>query len=146
MPKIRGIKPELIADAQFAGLFMGEGHLDLCKSARGRSLCPRVRMGLRDDDLPLLEWCRERFGGSLTARPALRAVTWQLTGSAAVGEVLSVLGECRLPAKKFREVALMREAVALVPTRGQHVTDEAVFRLHAIKAELIRLRAYEGVA
>lgn len=146
MPKIRGVKPEPIADAQFAGLFMGEGHLDLSKAARGRSLCPRARMGLRDDDLPLLEWCRERFGGSLTPRPALRSVTWQLTGSAAVGEVLSVLADCRLPAKKFREVALMQEAVSLVPTRGQHVSDEVVFRLHAIKAELIRLRAYEEVA
>ena len=53
-------------EAEFRGLFFGEGPLDLLRPSGGSSLVPRLRLAVRDDDFAIAEWCRSLFGGSLS--------------------------------------------------------------------------------
>lgn len=144
MACIRNLKPESLADAEFIGLFNGEGHLDLCKAGSGRSMVPRVRMAVRDDDVAMLRWCRARFGGSITPSPRTRSACWQLTGRQAVGAVVDLLLSSQITSKKTREAFLVKEALALVPDRGRNISDSSCARLLAIRDELKELRRYKG--
>lgn len=146
MARIRSIKPDPLSDAEFVGLFNGEGHLDLTRAGRGRSLVPRVRIAMRDDDADLLRWCQERFGGHLTPRLAIRSICWQLTGRGAVAEVVGLLLMSRLPSKKTREALLMKEALGLITGRGRHISDETAQRLSEIKDAMKASRRYPGEA
>ena len=143
MARIRNLKPDLIADAEFIGLFNGEGHLDLAKASSGRSMVPRVRMAVRDDDVAVLQWCRARFGGSITPTPKTRSACWQLTGREAVGVVVDLLLTSRITSKKTPEAALVKEALALVPAPGRNISDSSCARLLAIRDELKELRRYK---
>lgn len=144
MARIRSLKPESIADAEFIGLFNGEGHLDLCKAASGRSMVPRVRMAVRDDDIALLQWCQARFGGSITPRQQTRSACWQLTGREAVECVVNLLLTSRIPSKKTCEAVLIKESLSLIPPRGRNIDDASCARLMAIRDELKELRRYKG--
>ena len=143
-PRIRTIKPE-IADAEFRGFFYGEGNVDLCQQGRGPvGLAPRARITVRADDLPLLEWARDRFGGCISHRAA-RGTTeasaqWQLTGADRIRALLDVLEGGYLPSKKRSEFALLREAVDLVGQRGRHADPTSVARRLEIRRELQDLK------
>lgn len=144
MARIRSIKPELTAEeeAEFRGLFFGEGHIDLSRSARGSSLMPRLRIGMRDDDAAVVEWCRSLFGGNISRYTPTRSIVWQLTGKAAVLRALRVLDAGTVPSKKRREVQLLLEAVSLVPDRSVNISPSASRRLHELRDELKGARAY----
>lgn len=148
MARIRTFKPELppVVAAEFRGFFFGEGHLDMCSPAGGRSLVPRARIALREDDVLVLEWVRSRFGGHLSRRASTRSWSWELAGAAAVGRVLAVLADGYIPSKKRREVELLREAVSLIPERGRHIGDGAATRLQEIRLELKAARRFAGVS
>lgn len=151
MPRIRAIKPELITltdieQAEFRGLFFGEGHLDLVRNSSLASLYPRLRIAVRDDDVGVVRWCQGLFGGNLSRRAATRSVAWQLTGHVRVGAALDALEGGVIPSKKRREVALMREAWSLAVPRGVHMPAANRNRLLALRDELKNLRAYtEGM-
>lgn len=140
MPSLGPITAEQAAE--FRGLFFGEGHIDLSRAGRGSSLMPRLRIAVRDDDADLAYWCRELFGGNLSRSVRTRSVCWQLTGRDAVRAAVDVLEGGTLPSKKRAEVALLREALDLVPMRGRHILPAASVRLHAIREELKAARAY----
>lgn len=132
--------------AEFRGLFFGEGHIDLSRAGRGTSLMPRLRIAVRDDDAEIVEWCRSLFGGNLSRSVRTRSICWQLTGRAAVLEAVEILEGGTLPSKKRAEVALLREALSLVPRRGEHIKPEASARLHAIREEMKAVRVYIAAA
>lgn len=142
MSRSNSITPE--EAAEFRGFFFGEGHVDLSRSARGASLLPRLRITLRDDDAAILYWCRDLFGGNLSRRVSVRSLCWQLTGVDAVGRALGVLEAGRIPSKKRPEVAMLREALSLIPPRGKHIDTSAATRLREIHAALIAERSYAG--
>lgn len=132
--------------AEFRGLFFGEGHIDLSRAGRGTSLMPRLRIAVRDDDAEIAEWCRSLLGGNLSRSVRTRSICWQLTGRAAVLEAVEILEGGTLPSKKRAEVALLREALTLVPRRGQHIKPEVSTRLHAIREEMKAVRVYVAAA
>jgi hypothetical protein len=140
MSSLGHITPEQAAE--FRGLFFGEGHIDLARPGHGSSLMPRLRIAVRDDDAKVVEWCRALFGGNLSRSARTRSVCWQLTGRAAVLEVAEILEGGTLPSKKRAEVALLKEALALVPRSGRHIKPDASARLHVIREELKSARVY----
>lgn len=144
MARIRTIKPELTAEmaAELRGFFFGEGHLDLSRSGRGSSLVPRARIALREDDRAILEIIQAWMGGNLSRRAQTRSVCWQLTGFDAVSRLMAVLQGAHLPSKKRREVALISEALTLIPERGRHIPPADAARLHQIRDELKAARRY----
>lgn len=103
-----------------------------------------MRIGLRTDDLAVLEWCRSRFGGSISHRAETRSATWSLTGVANMTKALDVLGTCTLPAKKAKEVELMQEAMSLIPKRGEHIGPDRAERLNWISTEIARMHSFNG--
>lgn len=138
------IAPELAAE--FRGLFFGEGHLDLVRNSSLITLYPRARIAVRDDDIAVVEWCVELFGGNLSRRAQTRSVCWQATGHVRIGHILDALEGGSLPSKKRAEVALMREAWNLAVPRGAHMPPENRARLFVLRDELKALRGYVEVA
>ena len=148
MPRNRMIKTEF-SEKEFIGFFFGEGHLDLIKIGRTtRSLTPRARIALRDDDVAVLEWIKDYFGGYFTHRTKFKnggcpATCWTLSGKSKMEKLISVLKKGKMPSKKMLEVDIIEEALTLVPIRGKHQTDENVEILQNLKSELIFLRKYK---
>lgn len=144
--RIRTVKPELTLEeaAEFRGLFFGEGHIDLCKDGRSQSFNVRLRIAVRDDDREIVEWVRDRFGGWLVSEARTRSVCWAITGRHLVGAALDVLDAGTLPSKKRREVALAKQALAILPgKRLPHGEMDLVrAQLIAIRDELKAVRAY----
>ena len=127
-------------DAEFCGFFWGEGSFDLCpfrrKGQAAPSYTPRARIALSARDRGVLDECMERFGGSLYYRAATDAWCWQLTGKQRMTVLLDVLSRGVMGAIKRREVALMQEAVALIPARGVNYTTEVRERMTCIHASI----------
>ena len=143
MARIRTIKPEWRDEAAFAGLFFGEGHIDLVKQgSTTRGLSVRLRIALRDDDRAVLDWVVSLYGGCLYPREATRSWCWQLTGRDRVLAVLRVLESSPIPSKKKREVALAIEAAHLTPQRGRHLTDQAAQAMLDLRSRLKSGRVY----
>jgi hypothetical protein len=153
MARIRSIKPELPMDvaAEIRGFFYGEGHLDLTRQgSTTKTVSPRARVSLRDDDRAVVEWLQFWLGGSISyscPRLGERAACWQLTGRENVSRLLDVLESGSLPSKKRQEVALLREAMRVrASERQSHVSPQVVARLHEIRDELKRVRRFRGAA
>ena len=152
MARIRTIKPESsslreiseVEAAEFRGLFFGEGHLDLVRNSSLRTLYPRARIAVRDDDAEVVMWCKSLFGGNVSRRAATRSTAWQLTGRARIGCLLDVLEGGAIPSKKRAEVALLREAWSLKGPRGVHETPSSRDRLYEIRDELKQCRKFRG--
>lgn len=143
MSRIRTIKPEGTDEAAFAGLFFGEGHIDLVKQgSTTRGLSVRLRIALRDDDRAVLDWVASLYGGCLYRREATRSWCWQLTGRERVLAALRALESSPVPSKKKREVALAIEAVHLTPQRGRHLTDQAAQAMLDLRSRLKGERVY----
>lgn len=123
---------------------MGEGHIDLCKSGRGTSLCPRLRLAVREDDAAVLRWIQDMFGGALSYRANTRSWCWQITGKDRVARIAAVLDACPMPSKKKTEVKLLLRALDLVPTRGVHINADALIELRALKDQMIASRGFYG--
>src|SRR5688572_4920111 len=98
MARIRSIKPESIEAAEFRGLFFSEGHLDLTRQgSTTRGLSARARIALREDDLSTLKWVKEFLGGNLSYRKATRSWCWELTGTAAMRDLVALLSGGYMP-------------------------------------------------
>lgn len=143
MARIRTVEPTAEDQAAFAGLFFGEGHIDLVRQGRTtRGLAVRLRIALRDDDKAVLDWAVSIYGGCLYARSSTRSWCWQLTGRRRVLEVLEVLAACPIPSKKKREVALATQAARLTPPRGIHLSDHAIQEMFNLREKIKAERAY----
>jgi len=103
---------------------------------------PRLRIAVRDDDAPVVYWCRSLFGGNISRTVRTRSVCWQLTGKARVLSALQVLASGVIPSKKRREVRLLLEAIDLVPAPSVGIKPVAAQRLRELRDELKAVRAY----
>lgn len=139
--RIRTITPE--EAAEFRGLFFGEGHIDLMKNGRADSLQVRLRIAVRDDDVAVLEWVKDGFGGWLCRDSRTRSVCWSLTGALLVEVAIDVLSSGSIPSKKRAEVTLAQEALSLRSRRGVLMPEPNKARLRAIREELKEIRAYK---
>lgn len=101
-------------DREFVGLFIGEGCIDISRQGReAHHIRPRVRIGMNERELPLLQQVQERYGGSLTYASHTRSWTWQLTGARRLRVVAEALAKSELAHAKRPEVALLLEAIEL---------------------------------
>lgn len=141
--------------AEFAGLFAGEGCLYLGTATRKTKkgdyviFRPEAIISMRSDDRPLLEEIQSKLGGVLSQRsdpsygnefPRHR---WYVQSKEDLLRVASILEGSRLPAKKWRELPLWKEAVMLRKTRGQkHTADENV-RLRELLLSIRKIREFQ---
>jgi hypothetical protein len=135
-------------DAEFRGLFFGEGCIDVFRQGKGW-LYPRIRIGMALREVATLEAIAERYGGSVRIETRQnkknpgrveRSCQWSLTGAGALRPVCSILEQGQLPSPKRQEVRLLAEAVSLIGSRGSPRTEASKERMAAIKQELQALK------
>src|ERR1044072_3765103 len=98
-------------DREFVGLLIGEGCIDISRQGRSaHHIRPRLRIGMNERDLPMLQAIQERYGGSLSPRASTRSWTWQLTGVERVTRVAQLLAVSTLPHAKRGEVEILLKA------------------------------------
>lgn len=137
------VTPTQEEQAEIRGLFFGEGSLGVYAYEKaGLPVIINAALNLRADDLPLVEWLRERLGGSIHVahfkkRPPMAC--WKTAARWELLRLLDILKGGVLPAKKRREIDLFAEAIALVDsTRSTKLTP----RLIEIAAALKQLKKY----
>ena len=113
----------------FAGFVDGEGCFDLhaVHCATKTYYYPRLTIGLRDDDAPVLGEIQRRTGlGSITPRRPKGGinpqVAWSVTRKNEVAPLCALLDRYPLRAKKADDYAIWREAALLWSSlrRGSH--------------------------
>lgn len=130
----------------FAGFVDGEGHFDVRHTATGSCVC-RFVIGLRADDLAILEECQVRTGvGSIRIQECKGGIQpqarWSVDRKADVLRLVAILDVYPLRAKKRNDYLLWRRAVLLwqsVRSRQKHDWSE----MQAIAQQLRDVRAFK---
>jgi hypothetical protein len=134
----------------FAGFADGEGNFDVRPAANGRSYTCRFAIGLRADDLPILEEIVRMTGlGSIRlqdggAGEQKRQARWSVERKEHLARLVEIFDRFPLRAKKARDYVLWRRAVVLwlgVRSRRRHDW----FEIAAISAELRAQRRFAPV-
>ncbi len=154
-----------IWEAEFRGYFWGEGYIGAAFAGKVRPTTgqrvfrPVIDVTVRDDDIAVLRQFQARFGGSLIQGAARRtrsgtsnpSVVWRVTSYYHVRDILDVLKNGVLPAKKRRLLSLMDEFLMIRERNsvvGKNVrrrldyTPEEINRIHEIMDEMKAIRAY----
>lgn len=151
--------------AEFCGLFWADGNfmIDvLMRTTKGRpcfNARVRARITQRHDNRALLEHIQSVLGGHVTRHKEAQHRklasgaqytshpndVWQVQGADDVERVLDLLERYgTFPARKAREIPIMREAIALKRARRYRYTDEQRAHFYELKERLIELRHYDG--
>jgi hypothetical protein len=104
-------------DAWLSGFTDGEGCFLIGTVQRGRILAPRFYLGLRADDMAVLEELQRALGGRLHLRPARGAdapqCAWLVSSKRELAGLVEYFDRFPLRAKKAADFALWREAVSV---------------------------------
>lgn len=137
--------------AYVAALIDGEGSIGLEAKTSGReaSYYARVRVGMTDPALPVLQWLHQEWGGSLLQshrNPDRRRPiwTWSVTGTNAIPFLRQVLPYLRIKEDQARLVLEAERIRTDLPRRGPSGTraewnSRARAECEAIKKKLTRL-------
>jgi hypothetical protein len=114
--------------AYAAGLFDGEGSISLVRSKHTRTHSPQVSIASNDHEV--LDWCRERFGGSIvTKQPRLPthsiSYDWRLTDRRALA-FLELIRPYMIMERKIRRVdLLLNDYLDCTPRNGRYTEEMA---------------------
>lgn len=156
--------PDPLWLAEFRGFFWGEGNfmIDLQERPVGNYVAwtarVRLRVIQRDDESEVLENIRSVLGGHLYIHKSFklvsagngkeyinhRQITWQLQDKDTIEQVLNILDCGLLPHSKRLQIAVMREAIAVMRSRRHSYTEANKQSLVELKARLEGLRKYVG--
>jgi hypothetical protein len=121
-------------NAEFIGLFWGEGCADIQKfnrHGRGDLYRPRLRISLRSDDKPLLVDIQSHLGGTLTGGHGsgnykfntMPSVLWCVSNKESVLRICDILLSGKMPAKKLKQIRVVRMAAKLRAGKSGHLTE-----------------------
>lgn len=167
MKDAHGNRLDPIWMAEFRGFFFGEGHLGITTNGtlKGKTYVARAAITLRDDDEPVLREIQARLGGLLhrerhgkiskingKTHQTKPYVVWRVTSRADVARVCDILDAGVLPAKKRREVSIIREFLSTLgntkpgikSVEEQAVYDRLMARRASLAADLRAAHAYGG--
>jgi len=122
-------------DREFVGFFLGEGHLGVhverlksSNSPSGVRLCyaPVVQISMRADELPILQWCKRRFGGNVyqykqrkikgyKGREYLQApvAMWTTRSVKRCYTIIQLLKQVKLPSIKRKQIEVFERFLRL---------------------------------
>lgn len=120
------------ADAWASGFIDGEGTFNIVQARAGLALNPRFSVGLRVDELPILRRLQDAFGGTVQLKSAVGAAHpvahLNLIAKADLRRICDYLDRFPLRAKKARDYAVWREAVAVYERSGWRAPELSVLR------------------
>lgn len=131
----------------FSGFVDGEGHFDVRHTPSGSIVC-RFIIGLRANDLAILEECRDTLGiGKIRIQQCKGGIRtqarWSVDRKADVAKLVAVLDRYPLRAKKRNDFALWKRAVGLwmqVRSRRRHDWTE----MQLIAAQIREVRRFDS--
>ena len=136
-------------DAWLSGFIDGEGSFLI-----NRQLAPRFHLGIRADDLPVLEQIQAALGGSIYVQTqqgnSKPRVVWSVYTKADLHRLMDYLDEFPPRARKAADYAIWRRAVLLLhakAARGNRYKSggkaERAEEMAALREALIAVRRYE---
>jgi hypothetical protein len=115
-----------IEAAYTAGIIDGEGSISLTKNRKSRWPSPQVSVSSNDREL--LEWLRERFGGSIIIKKPRQlthsvSYNWKLTDRRALLLLQLVYPYLVILRKKIRAELLLTSYLECTPRNGRYSKD-----------------------
>ena len=114
-------------EREFIGFFWGEGCLSIhranMKTFKGirSNYEPVIQIASRADELPILQWCREKFGGTIyqykqrtingyKGKQYLQnpVAIWRIQNREGCYRIIAILEQGKLPALKMRQVSIFK--------------------------------------
>jgi len=126
--------------SEFRGFFLADGCADIQRYKRGRGkqffYRPRIRISLRIDDLELLEEIQSKLGGNLRKRTSKKSnpsVTWEVNNKQQIVVICEMMLQGSvLPAKKLKDIEIVRDAAILRAGKLGHISDGERIRLEEL--------------
>ncbi len=117
--------------AYAAGLFDGEGSITLTRTRRVRLPSPQVSVA--SNDIEVLEWLRERFGGSVSKKQPRQpthsvSYDWRLTDRRALAFLKEIRPYLVIQRKIRRVDLLLKSYVRLTPRNGRYTEEQLRLR------------------
>lgn len=146
-----------IFEAEFRGLFWGDGNITLMVLARPKSYDVRARFRIlaRDDNRKMLEAVKDYFGGYITGHRGYKRETsngqiylskpqiaWSAQTRKQAWKILEVLEQGCLFAKKQEELPLVRRFLEITEERQYRYTPEQITELQTLQQQLKSMRVY----
>lgn len=141
--------------AEFRGFFYGEGSVyfrdvktrsSLGNPTSRRKLVPVLQVALRSDDRAILEDFHTKLGGQIISYEAYKnhapRTSWHTTGWSRVYNIIPYLIENALPAKKVRELVLMKEACELRFSMSRDLSEEERAILYQYHYQIRELKLF----
>ena len=119
-------------------------------------------INIRDDDRSILEWIKQRYGGYIFVNSKRKivnqngktyiqnpTVAWKLTTSEKLEKLLPMMLEAKIPAKKLKEIAVLKEFIDLKMRwrrahwpRRKFYPKELVDKFRILEAKLHEMKKY----
>lgn len=147
VPTFPDVHPEWWSE--FKGFFYGEGtvHFNISQSGSHNLM---LKILLRADDSEILYDIQAKLGGNVRFEHRKRdtrnnnpAASWYITGIGRVYGILSHIADGRLPAKKRRDIQLVREYCEWRLGLPKFLTEEQIQMSENFRQRLIELRRYK---
>lgn len=133
----------LTESAWFAGFAAGESSFLITQRTRG-NLAPCFVIGLRADDLAILEELQAAFGGAIHMTPARGrnrpGAYWTIASKRDMTGLVAYFDRFPLRAKKARDFAIWRRAVRIYCASGQRSRE-----LWPLRDALVEGRKWEAI-
>ena len=148
-------------EREFIGFFWGEGYFGIRKSISWTSkdknfqYNPVLKITQRSDNPDILNWCKNRFGGSMHYRDktyvslkrsnykANPRYTWEVQGFKRVREVVNILLQGKLPDKKRDSLKIFNEFLYSGVGVGRKTTQKILDKQAELKLALINFKKYK---
>lgn len=148
--------------AEFRGFFFGEGYLGITTNGTNRantgpSYVCRAQIAMRDDESPILYAIQKKLGGIVYGCDARNKnqnpfCVWRVTSSHGVARVCDILADGILPARKRRQVAVVRAFIRTLNEKCGPRFPNPALSVHNLRrradlhAQIKRLHAYRPIA
>ena len=115
---------EEIKDAEFRGLFLGEGYISIVRIKRypkGKIVFnyrPQLSLSQRLDNRQMIDWIKNRYGGHIWIAKNIKsrfvginmsqAAFWTTTNSHEALKICKILEKSSIPSKKLTDVKLVK--------------------------------------
>lgn len=154
-------------EREFVGFFWGEGCLSIhkanMKTSKGvrANYEPVIQIAIRSDDLPILQWCKNKFGGNIYQYKQRKingymgkeylqnpVAIWRIQNRSGCYKIIALLEQGCLPARKMQQVSIFKSFLDMKARgmrhgyQGQWFNEEQLAEHENMKQQLSSIKIF----